>query len=313
MTDLVIRPLRMGEESMFLSMDDPGLVGIASTGLDYRAGVSAGQYRPEWTWVALRGDQVVARAAWEGWPGDSQPLALDRFDFGDNPQAGIALLQAAPFHCEYCLALPPGWREQPQVRQAAQSRIAVAEQAGMQLLVERLHYTWTPAARWPERPGRLVFQAEPDDEAILGILCQIVEGSLDAHERRTVEQDGPAAAAREELSTLLRFPAPREWWRVARTPAGELIGLTVPSRNYNSPIIAFVGVVPSQRGHGYGYDLLAEATHLLGREGADSIVADTDTTNTPMARAFARAGYPITGEWIFLARAGAGGKGALGE
>lgn len=300
MTDLVIRPLHMGEESLFLSMDDSGLAGIPSTGRDYRACVSAGQYRPEWTWVALRGEQVAARAAWWGGPGDGKPLALDRFDFGDDPEAGIALLQAAPFHCEYCLALPPGWREQPEVRQAAHSRIAVAERAGMRLLVERLHYTWTPAAGLPERPGRLVFEAEPGDDAILGILCQIVEGSLDVHERRTAEQDGLQAAAREELSTLKWFPAPREWWRVARTPAGELVGLAVPSRNHSFPIIAFVGVVPGQRGHGYGYDLLAEATHLLVQEGAESIVADTDATNTPMARAFARAGYPISGEQIFL-------------
>jgi RimJ/RimL family protein N-acetyltransferase len=300
MTDLVIRPLRVGEESLFLSMNDPGLAGIALTGRDYRACVSVGQYRPGWTWVALRGDQVVARAAWWGGPGDGKPLALDWFDFGDDPEAGVALLRAAPFRCEYCLVLPPRWRQQPHVRQAAQSRIAVAERAGMRLLVERLHYTWTPAAGLPERPGRLVFRPEPNDGAILGILRRIVEASLDVHERRIAERDGLEAAAREELSTLKWFPAPREWWQVASTRAGELVGLAVPSRNYSSPIVAFVGVVPDQRGRGYGYDLLAEATHMLVQEGAESIVADTDATNTPMAKAFARAGYPISGEWMFL-------------
>jgi GNAT superfamily N-acetyltransferase len=300
-TDVVIRPLQPGEESLFLSMGDTGLAGAAVTGRDYLARVSAAQYRPEWTWVALRGGQVVARAAWWGGPGDGEPRVLDWFDFGDEPQAGTALLKAAPFDCEYCLELPPGWRDQPAVRQAAQSRIAAAERAGMRLLVERLHYVWTPAAGLPERPGRLVFAPEPDDNAILRMLGQIAEGSLDAHERRIAERDGLAAVARAELSTLTWFPAPREWWRVARAPGGELAGLAVPSRNHSSPIIAFVGVLPGQRGHGYGYDLLAEATHLLVREGAERIVADTDVTNAPMARAFARAGYPVTGEWVFLA------------
>jgi RimJ/RimL family protein N-acetyltransferase len=300
MTDLVIRPLRAGEESLFASMNDPRLVGAASTGRDYGATVSAGQYRPEWTWVALRDGQVVARACWWGGPDDDQPLALDWFDFGEDPEAGEAVLRAAPFDCEYCLLLPPGWREQPQARQAAQSRITVAERAGMRLLVERLHYTWTPADGLPDRPGRLVFRPEPDDDAILRILSQIVEGSLDAHEARIAEQEGPEAAARDELETLKWFPAPREWWRVAWTRDGELAGLAVPSRNHSYPVIAFIGVVPAQRGHGYGYDLLVEATHLLAQEGAEQIVADTDTTNTPMAKAFARAGYPVSGERIFM-------------
>ena len=300
MTDLVIRPLHAGEESLFLSMDGCGPAQIAPAADDYRAGASAGQYRPEWTWVALRGEQVVARAAWWGGPGDGKPLMLDWFDVGNDLEAGAALLRAAPFGCEYCLAVPPGWRDRPQVRQAVQSRIAAAERAGMRLLVERLHYTWNPAAGLPQRPGRLAFRPEPDDDAILGIVRRIVEGSLDAHEQRIAERDGLEAAAREEFSTLKKFPGPREWWRVASTPGGEVAGLAVPSRNHSSPIVAFVGVMPGQRGHGYGYDLLAEATHLLVQEGAQTIIADTDATNTPMATAFARAGYPISGERIIL-------------
>ena len=64
--------------------------------------------------------------------------------------------------------------------------------------------------------------------------------------------------------------------------------------------IGFVGVLPGQRGHGYGYELLAESTHLLADAGANRITATTDTTNTPMVAAFARAGYPITRHRILL-------------
>ena len=51
--------------------------------------------------------------------------------------------------------------------------------------------------------------------------------------------------------------------------------------------------MPDQRGRGYAYDLLAEATRLLATEGADRIVASTDVTNLPMAATFAKAGYPV--------------------
>lgn len=65
-------------------------------------------------------------------------------------------------------------------------------------------------------------------------------------------------------------------------------------------MIGYIGVVPERRGHGYAYDLLVEGTQLLAAEGVDRIVAATDSTNTPMAAAFAKAGYPITSHVINL-------------
>lgn len=64
MTDLVVRPLVAGEEELFLSLTEPALVGVQSIGRDYRELTQLRQYRPEWTWVALRDERVVARAAW---------------------------------------------------------------------------------------------------------------------------------------------------------------------------------------------------------------------------------------------------------
>nr|BFE72383.1 hypothetical protein GCM10020092_056840 [Actinoplanes digitatis] len=66
MTDLVIRPLVAGEEHLFTSMPDP-LPGVPKN--DYAGGIAAGGYRPERTWVALRGGRVVGRAAWVLPPG----------------------------------------------------------------------------------------------------------------------------------------------------------------------------------------------------------------------------------------------------
>jgi RimJ/RimL family protein N-acetyltransferase len=298
---LELRPLTAGEEHLFLSLEDPALVGFQSVGRDYRELVALRQYRPEWTWVALRDGHVVARAAWWGGPDDTAPVALDWLDFADGEDdAAVELLGKAGFAVEYCLLAPPGWRDDPAVRAAAEARIDVAQRAGMTPFVERLRYRWTPEHGLPPRPGRLEFRPEPDDERILDILRRIVVGSLDAHEKRTRDSDGADAAARDELEFLNWMPSPREWWRLAYTPDGELVGLTVPGRNYANPVIGIIGVVPEQRGHGYAFDLLVEATHLLVEEGVEEIVAETDTTNTPMAANFAKAGYPITQERVYL-------------
>ena len=299
MTDLVIRPLAAGEEDLFESLPDPGLVGFAAFGDTYTGMAAAGQYRPEWTWVALRDGVVVARAAWWAGPEDDKPLALDWFDFTDQ-DAAVQLLRTAPLYAEYSLMLPTGWREDPAVRQHAQSRIDAAMTAGLSPLVERYRYRWTPDCGVPQRPGRLEFRPEVDDAAILDVFRRIHQGSLDAHARRTIAGSGLDAAAQESLDYLRWKPSPREWWRLAYTPAGELVGLSVPSRNYGDPVIGYIAVLPEHRGHGYAYDLLVEATHLLADEGADRIVAGTDQTNFPMAAAFAKAGYTIAQERIDL-------------
>ncbi|WP_158889403.1 GNAT family N-acetyltransferase [Amycolatopsis anabasis] len=297
MTDLVIRPLRAGEEHLFDALPDPGLVGFAAFGGRY----DKQNYRPEWTWVALRGDTVVARAAWWGGPDDDEPVTLDWFDFTDA-DAGTALLRTAPLPTEYELRLPPGWRDDPAVRAAAEARIGAAGRAGLTPLVERYRYRWTREHGLPPRPRRLEFRPEPDDSVILDVFRRLHRGSLDAHARRTIAASGLDAAAREDLGYLRWMPSPRDWWRLAYSPAGDLVGLAAPCHHYSDPVIGYIGVVPEHRGHGYAYDLLVEATHLLVEHGADRIVAGTDVTNTPMAAAFAKAGYPVEQHRIDLVR-----------
>jgi hypothetical protein len=116
---------------------------------------AAGEYRPEWTWVALR-DGVVVAAWWAG-PKDDNPLALDWFDFTDAG-AAAQLLRTSPLHVQYSLELPPGWRDIPAVREQAQARIDAAVAAGLSPLVERFRYRWTPDCDVPARPGRLEFR-----------------------------------------------------------------------------------------------------------------------------------------------------------
>jgi RimJ/RimL family protein N-acetyltransferase len=230
---------------------------------------------------------------------DAKPLNLDWFDFTDF-DAAVELLRTAPPRSEYQIKLPPDWRDRPEVSQAATARVNAATAAGMRVLVERYGYRWTPDCGLRSRPGRLVFRPEPDDAVILEVFGRIHQGSLDAHVRRAVAEQGLAAAAQADLDILRWMSGPRGWWQLASTPGGELVGIAVPTRNGDDPVVGYIGVVPEHRGNGYAYDLLVEGTHLLVAEGADWIVADTDVPNTPMAATFAKAGYPIVQQRIDL-------------
>lgn len=312
--DLTVRPLAPGELDLFLTLDMAGEPVFAPPGRDFLSTAADRHYRPEWTWIAQRGDRVVARAAWwGGGPDDDHPFALDWFDLGpggDRVAVGARLLQAAHAAgtvrtadgdlAQYHLFMPPDGEDRPDVRAAVDDRVAAAEQAGLRLFVERLRLEWDRSAGVPAPSGRLRFAPVADDAELLDLLERINVGTFDAHARRDLELHGPAAAARTQLDDMLWMPAPRTWWRTASTVGGEPVGLVMPSRNHQSAVIGYVGVLPEQRGHGYVDDLLAEGTALLVAEGAEVIRADTDVGNAPMAAAFARAGYRVAGRRIVM-------------
>ncbi|MFJ5518699.1 GNAT family N-acetyltransferase [Streptomyces griseoluteus] len=291
MTAPVIRTLDPSSAHLFHDQPDP---------LGLSARHHATHFRPEWQRVALRDGRPVARAAWWGRAEDPAPIVINWFDVAEGEEAaGAELLRTAPWATpELELDLPPGWRDDPALAAAVATRTAAARIAGYQPLVERFIYRWTPGMGLPEQPGRLEFTPEPDDEVFLDALRRIHSVTLDAHARRAIEKGGVELAAQEELDFFHWCPSPREWWRVARTPEGEIAGIHVPARNPGGPCVGFIGVVPEQRGHGYAYDLLADCTRFLAAEGADFIAAATDQGNYPMAAHFTTAGYPVVRERV---------------
>ncbi|MEV5239770.1 GNAT family N-acetyltransferase [Streptomyces cinnamoneus] len=301
MTELVVRALTEHDTALFTSLSVPAVVGRAAFGHTYVPVHEGGEYRPDWTWVALRDGTVVARAAWWGAPDDTEPKVLDWFDFAEGEEEAAAhLLRTAPFRAEFSLLTPPGWRDRPEIRATAEARIAAATAGGLRPLVERYRYEWTPACGLPARPGRLEFRPEPADAVVRDVVRRTMHGTLDEHDRRNVAEHGLEAALDDAMGFLDWLPSPREWWKLARTPEGEVVGIHVPARNPSGPCVGYVGVVPEHRGHGYAYDLLAECTHDLVAEGAERITAATDQGNFPMAATFAKAGYPVTQERIDL-------------
>jgi RimJ/RimL family protein N-acetyltransferase len=284
---------------------DDGALRAPTTLEGFTAEWRRGSRRPGWTWLALRDGRPVARAAWWAPPGSGHPAILDLFDLGAEPDrldVGEALLRACwreaaangAHDLEYELFLPPGWRGEAAAREPAERRLEVARRAGLVVLVERLRYQWTPAKGVPPRGDRLRLRplAEVGEGAFLDALARTYSGSLDAHTRQELDRGvPPERIARDDLALLRQLPGPEEWWRLAYDRDGRLVGVAVPGGNANGPIVAYLGVVPEQRGKGYAGELLAEATAFLAAQGAGRIRADTDVANAPMAAAFERAGY----------------------
>ncbi|WP_043465425.1 GNAT family N-acetyltransferase [Kitasatospora sp. MBT66] len=290
MTDTVIRTLSASDAHLFDAHPDP---------LGAREGHRRTAFRPDWQRVALRDGEVVARGAWWGGPEDAEPVNINWFDVDEGEEeAGAELLRSAPWQVELEINLPGDWRDRPELRAAAEARFTAARAAGYELLVERFLYRWTSERGLPERPGRLRFEAEPDDAVFLDALRRIHSATLDAHALRAVAEGGVDQAAQEELDFFHWCPSPREWWQTARTPDGDLAGIHIPAHNPSGPTIGFIGVLPHHRGHGYAYDLLAECTHTLVDHGAESITGATDRTNHPMAANFTKAGFPVVRERI---------------
>ncbi|WP_328642688.1 GNAT family N-acetyltransferase [Streptomyces canus] len=288
MTDLVIRALDEREAPLFDALPDP---------LSARESHRLTRHRPDWKRVALRDGKVVARGAWWGGPDDTAPLNVNWFDVAEGEEeAGAELLRTAPWQVELEMNLPAGWREDPELRAAAQARFTAVQKAGYELLVERFLYRWTPEHGLPEPPGRLEFRPEPDDAVFFDLLRRIHSATLDAHALKAIEEDGLDRAAQEELDFFHWCPSPREWWQIAHTPQGDVAGIHIPAHNPSGPCIGFIGVVPEHRGNGYAYDLLAECTHYLVERGAEFVSAATDRGNFPMAANFAKAGYPVVRE-----------------
>ena len=121
----------------------------------------------------------------------------------------------------------------------------------------------------------------------------VSEGTLDREIQGERERLGAERAAREFFEDARRVRHESSWWRLAYTPAEELVGLVMPAEPPGFLTIFYVGVVPGMRGQGYVDDLLAAGTATLlevGRRDEKPLRADTDVANRPMAAAFSGLG-----------------------
>lgn len=268
--------------------------------------LAVGRRRPEWMWVALCGDRLLARVAWWGRAGDDAPFLLDIFDIDDSGadrdrvDIGVRLLRTAMAEVvpadtrppEYIRYVPPDWRDDEATRRPVEDRMLVLERTGARLLVERLRFQWRPGTPIPESRGRLVFRPVRGPEEILDLMTRVLDGTLDAHSRDDLTRmSAREAAVRHYEDELAHYRSPRDWWRIATLPGAEPVGFVTPARNNYNPIIGYLAVLPERRGNGYIDEILTEGTRILAAQDVPRIRAATDLGNTPMASAFQRVGY----------------------
>jgi RimJ/RimL family protein N-acetyltransferase len=298
--DLTMRPIT-GREELDLFSQLPYVLNE-----ELADDLAAGRRRPEWMWVALRGDRLLARAAWWSRAGGDAPLILDVLDIDDSASGpdrmdtAVRLLHAAMAAIlpngsrppQYSRFVPPGWRENAATRQAVEDRMTALERTGARLFVERLRLEWRPLSPVPEPSGRLAFRSVHDDEELVALMALVLDGTLDAHSRDALTRMSVHEAAVQHYEDeLARYTSPRDWWRIATLPGGEPVGFVIPARNDYNPVIAYIAVLPTHRGNGYIDDILAEGTRILAEQDVPRIRASTDLGNVPMANAFRRAGY----------------------
>ncbi|WP_229074943.1 acetyltransferase [Actinoplanes sp. DH11] len=304
MTDLVVRPLVAGEESLFTSMPDP-LPDVPKN--SYADGLAGGGYRPEHTWVALRGGRVVARAAWVLPPGAAGRPWLEWFDLSDEPDVGAELLRAA--HTAfggptlYHAAMPPDWRQNP----AARPPMAAARLAGLVEQGERLRFRWTGTPKVssavhrhgdpagtdvPMPPGRYAVRPATDRTEITSLVArnaapQILTGSETAR-----------AVAGVDLATdpLSWVPGPPQTWRIALRD-GEPVGLAAAAGDVCYPMVAYLGLTDPDALDA----LLADVVAVLHAGGAAEVVADVDAYRIGVVAALERAGFrPVRSRITFV-------------
>jgi RimJ/RimL family protein N-acetyltransferase len=297
LTDLTMRPITGPEELDLFCRLRYVLNGELADDL------AAGRRKPEWMWVALRGDRLLARVAWWGLAGDSTPSLLDFLDLDDRAEdrvdVGVRLLQTAMAETldaadrpEFSLFVPTDWRSEAATRGAVEDRMTVLERTGARLFVERLRLEWRPGTPVPDPSGRLAFRPVGEADELLALMTDVLDGTLDAHGRHDLTRmSAREAAVRHYEDELARYSSPRDWWRVATLPGGEPVGFVIPARNDYNAIVAYLAVLPAHRGNGYIDDILAEGTRILAAQDVPRIRASTDLGNTPMAAAFQRAGY----------------------
>jgi ribosomal protein S18 acetylase RimI-like enzyme len=132
---------------------------------------------------------------------------------------------------------------------------------------------------------------EVGEDVFVEAMASTYEGTRDSWLSRNIEERGLLAAARADYTDYQGMDHLPGWWELAYAEDGALVGVMMAARNPSVAVIAYVGVVPEQRGRGLAQQLVRRGTELLVSSGATEIRGDCDRDNIGMVKAFERAGY----------------------
>jgi ribosomal protein S18 acetylase RimI-like enzyme len=257
--------------------------------------------RASWCLLELDAGVPVARGAFWALPDETVPtdLVLIATDWSDPElDAGRALLVHAEERAaglgsaalQHHVDDPPG---PPQYQEDGAARAQLMTEAGYGLLRDGLRWRLSPPRAHKPPPSPLTFRTLPEvgEESFVEAIAATYEGTRDTWLTRNIEERGLDGAARADFLDYREMDHRPEWWELAYTDDGTLAGVVMPAKNQTDAVVAYVGVVPGQRGRGLAAQLVNRATEQLVAAGARAIVGDCDRDNLPMAKAFRRAGY----------------------
>jgi ribosomal protein S18 acetylase RimI-like enzyme len=258
--------------------------------------------KPEWCVLGLESGKPVARAALWALPDQGVPtdIVLIDADWSDKDlSAGRTLLthvhelagglgaDALSHHVDS----PPG---APQYQENEDARIRLLVESGYERLRDGLRWRYSGSSLQEATPAcRLVFRALQDvgEDTFVDALASTYQGTRDSWITRSIEERGTLGAARADFLDYQGMDHLPEWWELAYADDGALAGVIMTARNPSSAVIAYVGVIPEQRGRGLAQQLVRRGTERLLESGADEIRGDCDLDNVGMVKAFERAGY----------------------
>jgi RimJ/RimL family protein N-acetyltransferase len=270
--------------------------------------------RPEWCFVAEQSGKSIARIALWSLPEHDTPLDFVLFnaswnaDRGADDDAATQLLAhveqffiaAGVRAIGHCQDTPP---REPQWQTHGDARRECLERAGFHIARHTLRYRLHDEFRASTSSDRLylVALADKDDTALLPLVAQVAAASHDQLDREGCARLGAREHARRLIADLREMQVDDGWWRIAHErntdgTIGAVVGFILPTASADMGTIGYIGVLPEYRGKGYVDELITHATQALQAAKFPRIVADTDLSNKPMAKAFERNGWTCFGE-----------------
>jgi RimJ/RimL family protein N-acetyltransferase len=257
--------------------------------------------KPDWCLVGLQAGAPVARAALWALPGQAVPtdVVLIDADWSDSRlSAGQALLALVPELARdlgaetlrHSIDSPSG---APQYQEAEDARIRLLTKSGYELLRDGLRWKYSGSSQSAPHEPRLVFRPLPDvgQEAFVEAIASTYHETRDSWITRNIEEHGLLGAAKADFLDYQEMEHLPDWWELAYADDEAPAGVIMAARNPNTAVIAYVGVVPSQRGRGLARELIQRGTEQLLASGATEIQGDCDRDNVAMVKAFERARY----------------------
>lgn len=181
----------------------------------------------------------------------------------------------------------------PQYQENHDERARLLVESGYVLLRDGLR--WRHTAPSPPLAGgedlRYRSVAEVGDATFVEAIASTYVDTRDSWINETIRERGAHEATRADFGDMMEMEHVPDWWELAYTSGGELVGVVMGARNPSSAVLAYIGVVPEYRGRGYSSLLVRRGTEQLRRSSVDEIRADCDLENVAMVRAFTRAGY----------------------